>query len=164
MNRFTAAIASVVALACPEAFGREAAPVPARHGEVAVAIVPAEGKRAPSEAVVARLEVMLSNELGIGLVERALVRKVLAEQELTASGLTDPATAVRIGRLVAADLFLFVEKLPKVKPPACLHHHGVLAITAELGDVVRDPAVQPKETVFHKDHHSGRRGRLGDRR
>ena len=27
--------------------------------EVAVAIVPAEGKRAPSEAVVARLEVML---------------------------------------------------------------------------------------------------------
>jgi hypothetical protein len=85
--------------------------------EATVAVIPAEGARAPSEATVARLEVMLSNEEGISPVERAVIRKVLSEQRLSASGLTDPASALTIGRLAAADLFLFVERIPKAKPP-----------------------------------------------
>ena len=45
-------------------------------------------------------------------------RKLLAEQKLSAVGLTDPATVLQLGQLVGAELFLFVEKLPKAKPAA----------------------------------------------
>ncbi len=56
---------------------------------------------------------------GIQLVERERVRAVLAEQGLGASGLAEPGTAVRLGRLLPADVLVFVERLGKVDPPAC---------------------------------------------
>lgn len=40
------------------------------------------------------------------------------EQKLTAEGLTDSATVVKLGKLPAVDLFIFIEKLPKAKPSA----------------------------------------------
>ena len=67
---------------------------------VRLAILPGEGERAPSERVIAQLEVALSQEKDVALLERAEVRKVLREQKLSASGLTDPATAVRLGKML----------------------------------------------------------------
>ncbi|MCY3018893.1 MAG: hypothetical protein NTW87_07690 [Planctomycetota bacterium] len=82
-----------------------------------LAIIAGDGERAPQEAVVAKLEAALSAEKAVSLVERASVRAILAEQKLSAAGLTDAATALKLGQLLAADLLLFVDKLPKTQPP-----------------------------------------------
>ncbi|MCY3018892.1 MAG: hypothetical protein NTW87_07685 [Planctomycetota bacterium] len=84
-----------------------------------VAVIPGDGERAPQEAVVAKLEAALSAEKAVSLVERAKVRAILAEQKLSAAGLNDPATAAKLGQVLNAELFVFVENVPRVQPPAC---------------------------------------------
>ena len=91
---------------------------PAAGGEVRAAVLPGEGDRAPSEAVVAKLEVALSAEEGVELLERSEVGRILAERRLSLTGLTDPATVLKLGRILSAQVFVLVEKLPKTKPPA----------------------------------------------
>lgn len=77
-----------------------------------VALIPGLGERVPLEADFARVEVALSTNGSFRLVERAQVRRVLAEQELTAAGLARAEHAAALGRLLAADLFVFVEQPP----------------------------------------------------
>ena len=84
-----------------------------------LAVLAATGRHAPSEVVVAELEVALSKHEGVALVERAEVATILREQQLTVTGLTDPATAARVGQLLSAQLVLCLEKIPKARPPAC---------------------------------------------
>ena len=86
---------------------------------VRLAILPGEGERAPGEEVIAQLEVALTQEKDVTLLERAKVRKILREQNLSAAGLTDPATAIRVGTLLSVEMFLFIEKIPKSAPTAC---------------------------------------------
>jgi len=81
-------------------------------GEVRVAIIGGEGERAPSEAVLAALEVGLSREDALVPVERRRVREVLTELKLGARGLAEPGTVAKVGRLLSADLMAFVERLP----------------------------------------------------
>jgi hypothetical protein len=76
-----------------------------------LAILSGERERAPSAELVARIEADLSSTPDLALVERALLRKVLAEQELNAAGALKPGASVRLGRLLAADLFLFIHKV-----------------------------------------------------
>lgn len=87
-----------------------------RSSPVMVAIVGGDAGSAPSDVVIAKLEVALSQDQNINLVERSLVRKLLAEQKLSAAGLTDASTALRLGQLFSADLFLFLEKFPESEP------------------------------------------------
>jgi hypothetical protein len=71
---------------------------------VRIAILAGEGDRAPKAGVVELLEVDVSGRDAVVLLERAAIDKVLAEQELAALSLSDPATAVRLGKLLALAL------------------------------------------------------------
>lgn len=83
--------------------------------DATLAVIAGEGGRAPPETLVARLEVALSRDRAIRVLDRAHVKKLLAEHELTAAGLTSPESAIRLGQLLSADLLLIVEKLPEGK-------------------------------------------------
>lgn len=89
----------------------------AAPGEVPVAVIRGQGGRAPEALVLAELEVALSQQEGVALVERSEIDKILQEQELAVSGLTEPRTAARLGKLLSAELLLFVEKVPGAQPP-----------------------------------------------
>ena len=65
------------------------------------------------------LTAKLSRIEGMELVERALVGKVLAERKISASVLASAEASIQLGRLLAADAFLVVERVPKLTPPAC---------------------------------------------
>ena len=82
-------------------------------GVSTVALLSGEGERAPGEAVIARVEVALSATPGLAVVERQQIHRILAEQSLTVSGLANAATAAHVGRLLAADFFLFVQRMPE---------------------------------------------------
>src|SRR4051812_19013306 len=75
-----------------------------------LALIPGEGDRAPAETDLSEIEAALSQTKDVEVVERQQIRRILAEQYLTLSGLADPSTAARLGRLISADLFLFIEK------------------------------------------------------
>lgn len=62
------------------------------------------------------LSVRLSELQGVRLVEREEIGRVLAELRLNASGLIDPAKAVRFGQLVSADAILYAERDANAKP------------------------------------------------
>jgi len=91
------ALSSLLAFVGPPAVcgPAEATPQPIR-----LAILPGEGERAPAEEAIAQLEVALTGMKDITLLERAEVRKILAEQKLSAAGLSDPATAIALGKLI----------------------------------------------------------------
>jgi hypothetical protein len=84
-----------------------------------IAIIPGEGECALSEAAVAKIEVALSEFKGVTLIERAEIRKIIAEQKLGATALSDPATSVRLGQILPANIFVVVERIPKITPPLC---------------------------------------------
>ncbi len=54
------------------------------------------------------LEVELSQKEGINLLERAAIDKILQEQQLSAAGLLDRNTAIKIGKLLRADAFIIL--------------------------------------------------------
>ena len=108
------------------------APAPAAGQKRSLAILPGVGTRAPSPALMALLEVGLSQVQNAVLVERAEIDKILREQKIALAGFGDPATAVRAGQLLSADLFAIVEKIPKSKPVAC----RVKVIEARTGIVL----------------------------
>ena len=110
--RTLSVLAVMAALACGTAVGANGASAPVR-----IAVLTGDGDRAVADATLAQLEVALTETKDVALLERAQIRKILAEQKLTASGLTNPAAAVRLGRLLSVDLFLFVERIPKTNPP-----------------------------------------------
>ena len=102
-------------LAPAESLAAESSPV----APVRIAILTGEGDRAVAEPAIAQLEVALSADKDITLLERAQVRKILAEQKLSAAGLSDPATAVKLGKLLSVEMFLFVERMPQSNPAIC---------------------------------------------
>lgn len=75
-----------------------------------VAILPGERERAPSAELVARLEVALSSAPDTALVERAQLHRIMAEQRLDAAGLLKPSASIQLGKLVGADVFLFINQ------------------------------------------------------
>lgn len=87
--------------------------------DVRIAVLTGEGERAASPAAVAQTEAALSAEKGVVLVERAQIRAIMTEQRLTAAGLTDPATAIRLGKLLSAQMFFTLDRVPKVTPLLC---------------------------------------------
>ena len=94
------ALLGVFALSPPALSGAET--------PIRIAILTGDGDRAVSDATLAQLEVALTSVKDITLLERAEVRKILADQKLSAAGLSDPATAVKLGKLLSVELFLFV--------------------------------------------------------
>jgi len=125
---------------------------------VRVAIVGGEGERAPSEAVLAALEVGPSREDTLVPVERRRVAEVLTELKLGARGLAEPGTVVKMGRLLSADVMAFVERLPGGGPKAvrvrAVETRTGIALGAEVGledSLARDisPAILAIRLIFY---------------
>jgi len=91
----------------------------AADAPIRLALLTGDGDRAVDEATLAQVEVTLTETKEVTLLERAQIKKILAEQKLSAAGLIDPATAVRLGRLLPVDIFLLTERIPKTRPAAC---------------------------------------------
>jgi hypothetical protein len=58
--------------------------------------------------LVSLLEVQLSNNKNIKLLERAQIDKIMQEQQLSASGLLERTNAIKIGQLLRADAFVII--------------------------------------------------------
>ena len=69
------------------------------------------GPAKPTElfALQALSEAELSSVQNIAVVERQNLDKILREHKLAISGLADPVTAIRVGKLVGAELLVFIE-------------------------------------------------------
>ena len=81
-----------------------------------VAVIGEKGKSTLADFVVPTIEAGLSKESQVTLVERALINKVLAEQQLSAAGLMEPSKAIQVGQILGVDMFLVVDAPPP--PPA----------------------------------------------
>lgn len=123
---------------------------PGRSADTVVAILPGVGAAAPPEQVVVQWEVACSQTSGLALVERTLIRKVLTEQALAAGGMAG-TNSITLGRLVAADLFVFLDLLPGTN--AICRTRAVEATTGlllgeELWDVQAAPEAPARITYF----------------
>jgi len=76
-----------------------------------VALVFSRDQNRPSPIVESTLFDRLSKIEKIVLVEREAIHAVLSEHKLNVPGLIDPAKAIQLGRLIAADAFVLVEML-----------------------------------------------------
>jgi hypothetical protein len=94
-----------------------AAKAGARLGLPKVAVLAAsneETARALQELALARL----SGGDGLRLLDRSTVERLLQEQKLSLSGLVDASTAVRAGKILAADVLAVVEYSPQTRQNA----------------------------------------------
>jgi hypothetical protein len=83
---------------------------------------------------IAIAEAQLSGDVGIHLVERREIQKVMNEQSLWSCGLTDSGQALKAGKLLGADVFAAVETLtPTSAVPAVVIFDAHTGVT--LGDV-----------------------------
>jgi WD40 repeat protein/TolB-like protein len=67
----------------------------------------AEDRNALQEGLGEYLQATLSVIPDVKLVERESLAKIIAEQKLTLAGLTDPATAARVGKIVGAEKLIY---------------------------------------------------------
>jgi len=108
------------------------------------------------EVAVARVEVSLSKEEGIQLLERAAIQKVLAEHRLNLAGLMDPSHAIEVGRLLKADILLIVERTaPKRaasrKPAPAGATCRIRAVEVRSGVALRSMVVLQKQLAADPD-------------
>ena len=81
------------------------------QAEVRVALVGAD-LSAAGQAAVELAEADLSARAGLTLLDRAAIGQVLREQNLAAEGFARPDDAVRLGQLLAVDVFIHAEAIP----------------------------------------------------
>lgn len=90
-------------LAAIPAFARETSPL-------TVAVLPFESSDEQLSAKAAEAASLLATQLStkpeLWLLERADIEKILAEQTMKLSGLTDPASAVQVGKLLGAKVLV----------------------------------------------------------
>ena len=84
----------------------------ARADAPTVAVIGATGERAVPRDLVQRLEVGLSADDGIRLIDRQSIRQVLAEQTLTLTNTAQTADTIRLGQLLKAGLIIYLERVP----------------------------------------------------
>ncbi|MHC4168419.1 MAG: CsgG/HfaB family protein, partial [Planctomycetota bacterium] len=80
---------------------------PAQSGDVVtVALIADKAYDLHKSPLISLIEAELSQRDGVILLERAQIDKILREQELSAAGLLDRSSAIKVGRLLRADAFL----------------------------------------------------------
>ena len=77
-------------------------------GPVSVAIVSGVGPDVPPDVAGATLMQALQATPGVRLVERDRLRQILSELQLGNAGVSDASRALRLGRIVAADLMVML--------------------------------------------------------
>ncbi len=88
--------------------------------------------------VLALAEIRISSMEGVALLERKDLDPVLAEHELTLSGLVDATMALRLGKLLTVDLLAVVEGDPKAAKHAVW---GLVVFDARTGARLFDEAI-----------------------
>ena len=78
-----------------------------QEGSSAGSGLTAEDRAALQETLGEYLQATLAAIPDVKLVERDALAKVIAEQELSLSGLTDPVTAARVGKIVGAEKLIY---------------------------------------------------------
>jgi len=75
-----------------------------------VAVLPfdatSQAQKGPAQEAAVLLSTLLSTKPELWMVERAEIDKILAEQSLSLSGMTDPNKAVLVGKLLGADVLV----------------------------------------------------------
>lgn len=84
-----------------------------------LAVIAGEGDHAPKVGVTDLLTVELSRQDGVVVLEREDVRRVLAEQSLSAAGLDDRVRCMRVGAMLHADALLVVDCAGKDEAAPC---------------------------------------------
>jgi len=59
-----------------------------------------------NDALIERINQGLSTNAGVSIVERKLLNKMLTELKLSASALTDPATSIKLGKILSARIMV----------------------------------------------------------
>jgi len=67
-----------------------------------IVIMEISGGSDGNAALIEKINQKLSNNAGISVVERKLLNKILTELRLSAAALTDPATSIKLGRILSA--------------------------------------------------------------
>ena len=73
-----------------------------------IALITDKAQDLDKSALISLLEVELSQKDSIRLLERAAIDKILDEQQLSAAGLLDRNTTIKIGKLLRADAFIIL--------------------------------------------------------
>ena len=81
------------------------------QADVRVALIGAD-LSAAGQAAVELAEAELSARAGLTLLDRVAIGNVLREQKLAAEGFARPEDAIRIGQLLAVDVFIHAEAIP----------------------------------------------------
>lgn len=87
------------------------APCLAQEEPCSIAIIPGEGRRHPGPETISLLEVELSKQSNLELVEREEIRKVINELNISAGKLTNTSHSLRLGEILGARILLFVERI-----------------------------------------------------
>jgi hypothetical protein len=77
-----------------------------------VALIDSQGESEAGD-MLALAEAQLFDNKDICLVERSRIERLLSEAERSLSGLTDGATAIRVGKILGADVLAVVETEPQ---------------------------------------------------
>jgi class 3 adenylate cyclase len=59
-----------------------------------------------NDALIERINQALAGSAGVSIVERKLLNKILTELKLSASALTDPATSIKLGKILSARIMV----------------------------------------------------------
>jgi hypothetical protein len=71
-----------------------------------IVIMEINGGSGSNDPLIEKINQGLSSNAGISIVERKLLNKMLTELKLSASALTDPATSIKLGRILSARIMV----------------------------------------------------------
>jgi hypothetical protein len=89
-----------------------------RSGDISKTVNPSDGWTSPpfsivimeisggNDALIERINQSLAGNAGVSIVERKLLNKMLTELKLTAAALTDPATSIKLGKILSARIMV----------------------------------------------------------
>lgn len=77
-----------------------------------VALIHATDGDAQAAQIVSLAETLVGQQNGVQLIERQQIERVLREQQISLSGVVDAEHAIKVGRIVSADLLASVETSP----------------------------------------------------
>ena len=97
-----------------------------QDNKIHIAIISDQSSGTNISSIVSLLEVELSKRQELNLLERAQINKILEEQKLSISGLSDPETALKLGNLLHVDMFVFQHFLLILLFHYLFHHLMIL--------------------------------------
>lgn len=118
--------------------------------KINLAIIADKSSGLDNSPLISLLEVELSQKDGIRLLERTAIDKILEEQQLSATGLLDRNTTIKIGKLLRADAFIILSTESQSKESGDLIRvrvsetaHGLRLVDS----FEQSKSSNPKETV-----------------